>query len=205
MIGEVGAAAVKVIEVAKETAKEVGKAVAEKSVDIGKRIDVAKKTAEIGGTKIDISKRVSPEATKEITKKEINSTGKEYFRDLKSKSEFANTIKPLDFDKLKIQTPEKVKDLRNEFTKNKDQIRKEWEKLNHKEWPKYTEDVYKNGVKIRKAGDYYDVHHVQPLKLGGTNIASNITPMDRIKHMEMHSKTGSCTKLLEKVGEVAKV
>lgn len=206
MIGEVGAAAVKVsIEAAKETAKEVGKAAAEKSVDIGKRIDVGKKAAEISGSKIDISKRVAPEAAKEIAGKDINRVAKEYINDLKGKSEFANTIKPLDTAKLEIQSPEKVRQLRDEFNKNRSQIRKDWETLNHKEWPRYTEDVYRNGVKVKQAGDYYDAHHVQSLKLGGTNDARNITPLDYNSHKDIHSVTGSCTRLVEKVGGIAKV
>ena len=62
------------------------------------------------------------------------------------------------------------------------------------------QDVYnENGVRIRKAGDNYDAHHIQPLKLGGENVASNITPMDLFKHSEIHSGSGSCTKLLESV------
>jgi len=52
-------------------------------------------------------------------------------------------------------------------------------------------DTYKA---FRKAGDYFDAHHIQSLKLGGTNDASNITPLDYHKHQEIHSKTGSCTR-----------
>lgn len=205
MIGEVFAAIKESVDVAKETAKEVGKVAAEKSVDISKRIDVGKKAAEIGGARIDISKRVEPEATNEITGKDINQAVKDYIRDLKSKSEFADTIKPLDSEKFEIQAPEKVKQFREEFNKNKNQIRKEWESLNHKEWPKYTEDVYRNGTKTRQVGDYYDAHHVQPLKLGGTNDARNITPLDCNKHMDVHSKGGSCTKLIDNAEGMAKV
>lgn len=207
MIGEVGVTAAKVsLEAAKETAKEVGKAATEKTVDIGKRIDVGKKAAELNSTKVDITKRIAPEGLKEITGKDIRQAAKEYISDLKGKSEFADTIKSLDTDKLDIQSPEKVKQLREEFNNNKSQIRKDWETLNHKEWPRYTEDVFnESGIKIRKAGDYYDAHHVQSLKLGGTNDASNITPLDYNKHKEIHSKTGSCTKLVEKVEGVAKI
>ena len=52
---------------------------------------------------------------------------------------------------------------------------------------------------IRKVGDFLDAHHVQPLELGGKNEASNITPLDLNKHKDIHSKTGSCTRLVEKV------
>ena len=206
MIGEVGAAAVKVsIEAAKETAKEVGKAVAENSVDIGKRIDAGKKAAEISSAKIDISKRVVPEETNEITGKDIKRAAKEYISDLKGKSEFANTINPLDTAKLEVQSPEKVKQLRDEFNNNRNKIRKEWEVLNHKEWPRYTEDVYRNGVRVAKKGDCYEAHHIQSLKLGGTNDASNITPLDYNNHRDIHSATGSSTRLVKNVEGMAKV
>lgn len=206
MISEVGAAAAQAsLEAAKETAKEVGKSAVQKPIDIGKRIDVGKKVVEVDSKRVDISKRIVPEMAKEITGKDINRAAKDYISDLKAKSEFASTIKSLDNSKLEIQSPEKVKQLREEFNTNKNQIRKEWELLNHKEWPKYTEDVYRNGIKVRKAGDYYDAHHVHPIKLGGTNDASNITPMDLFKHTEIHSKTGSCTRLVEKVEGAGKV
>lgn len=206
MIGEVVSTIAKAsLEVAKETAKEVGREVAGRAVDIGKRIDISKKAIEIGSSKVDISKRIRPEAAAEISEKDITQTAKAYIDDLKSKSLFPDTIKSLDNAKLEIQSPERVKQLRIEFNNNKDQIRKAWEALNHKEWPRYAEDVEKNGIKIRRAGDYFDAHHEQPLKLGGTNDASNITPLDFNKHQEIHSKSGSCRKLVEKIEGIAKV
>jgi len=206
MIGEVASTIAKAsLELAKETAKEVGKEVAGRAVDIGKRIDISKKAIEIGSSKVDISKRIRPEAAAEISGKDITQTVKAYIDDLKSKSLFPDTIKSLDNAKLEIQSPERIKQLRLEFIKNRSEIRKAWEALNHKEWPKYTEDVERNGIKIRKAGDYYDGHHTQSLKLGGTNDASNITPLDINNHLEIHSKLGSCTKLLEKIEGIAKV
>ena len=48
-------------EVAKEAAKETGKAIAEKSVDITKRIDATKKPLDIKGNGVDITKRIVPE------------------------------------------------------------------------------------------------------------------------------------------------
>lgn len=79
-------------------------------------------------------------------------------------------------------------------------LRKEWEELNHLEWPKYKEDVVNaDGVVIRKAGQNYDAHHIQPLKLGGENIVTNITPLDMSNHKEVHSLNGSCRALVDAV------
>ncbi len=125
-------------------------------------------------------------------------------RHLKSKSEFADTIKSdaLDISSFERVSPEQVKKLRTEFSNLdfKNDLRKEWEKRNNQEWPRYKEDVYnKNGIKVRKKGDYYDAHHIQPLSMGGQNVASNITPLDVLKHSEIHSTGGSCKKLVDKV------
>ena len=101
---------------------------------------------------------------------------------------------------MELQPPEKVADKREEFDENKAKLRKEWEELNHQEWPKYKEDVVNDdGKVIRKAGDNYDAHHIQPLQLGGENVASNITPLDVNSHREVHSSTGSCKRLVENV------
>lgn len=138
----------------------------------------------------------------DISNKDISEVVNDYIKDLKSKSEFADTIpeNTLNQTKLEIQTPEKVAEKREEFDENKAKLRKEWEEINHKEWPKYKEDVVnEDGVVIRKAGDNYDAHHIQPLQLGGENVASNITPLDVYSHREIHTVNGSCTALVDKV------
>ena len=126
----------------------------------------------------------------------------EYFDDLKSKSECPDTIphNAIDITKLEVQSPDETAKKRDEFDTMKAKLRKEWEKINHREWPKYKEDVVnEDGKVIRKAGDNYDAHHIQPLKLGGENVASNITPLDVTSHKEIHSTTGSCRALVEGV------
>lgn len=133
---------------------------------------------------------------------DINIAKERYIEDLKSKCEYPEGIskEQLANQKLEIQSPEKVAEKREEFDDNKASLRKEWEEKNGREWPKYQNDVYnKNGIKIRKAGDNYDAHHVVPLQLGGKNEASNITPIDLSKHTEIHSKDGSCTNLVNAV------
>lgn len=138
----------------------------------------------------------------DIQKKDVSELVQDYIDDLKSKSECPETIPTdaIDSDRLEVQTPEKVAEKREEFDDNKAKLRKEWEELNHQEWPKYKEDVVNDeGKIIRKAGDNYDAHHIQPLQLGGENVASNITPLDVNSHREVHSSTGSCKVLVDNV------
>lgn len=198
MIGEVTAKAVETAAKAvAETAKETGKAISRQAVDITKRVDITQKAVDVKPDKVDITKRIQPERTKDL--KELS---REYINDLKTRSPFPETISnSLDTSKLERKSPEEVANKREEFDENKKKLRNEWEKLNNKEWPRYDQDVYSpGGVKIRKVGDYYDAHHIQPLELGGKNEASNITPLDHNKHKEIHAKDSSCKKLVEKVG-----
>ena len=150
----------------------------------------------------DNSDNTSENSKQDIHNKDISELAKEYIDDLKSKSGCPDTIPSdaIDPAKLELQPPEKVVDKREEFDDNKAKLRKEWEELNHQEWPKYKEDVVNDdGKVIRKAGDNYDAHHIQPLQLGGENVASNITPLDVNSHREVHSSTGSCKRLVENV------
>ena len=150
----------------------------------------------------DNSDNTSDNSKKDVHNKDISELAKEYIDDLKSKSDCPDTIPSdaIDATKLELQPPEKVADKREEFDDNKAKLRKEWEELNHQEWPKYKEDVVNDdGKVIRKAGDNYDAHHIQPLQLGGENVASNITPLDVNSHREVHSSTGSCKRLVENV------
>lgn len=132
---------------------------------------------------------------------EIKEAAKEYINDLKEKSEYADTIDDsvLDVSKFERQSPEKIAEMREEYDENKAKLRKEWETINNREWPRYKEDVYnENGVRIRKAGDCYDGHHIQPLCMGGLNEAKNLTPLALDKHSEIHTEGGTCSKLIEK-------
>lgn len=150
----------------------------------------------------DNSDNTSEKSKQDVHNKDISELAKEYIDDLKSKSDCPDTIPSdaIDATKLELQPPEKVADKREEFDDNKAKLRKEWEELNHQEWPKYKEDVVNDdGKVIRKAGDNYDAHHIQPLQLGGENVASNITPLDVNSHREVHSSTGSCKRLVENV------
>ena len=220
MISEVGVAAAEVAkeatkeaakegikEAAKETAKAAGKEMANKAVDVTKRIDIAAEFKSNGEFKVDITKRLIPNAP-EISIKDIPELAKNYISDLIEKSPFPETLKDkmLDVSKLEPQSPDKVAELREEFDEKKKDLRKDWEKLTGKEWPKYTEDVYnENGVRIRKVGDNFDAHHIQPLELGGSNTAENLTPMDLSKHSSVHAVDGSCKKLVDAVKGVERL
>ena len=75
--------------------------------------------------------------------------------------------------------------MREEFGNIKNKLIKDWEKLHNEKWPTYKEDVYSAyGKLIRRAGDKYDAHHIQPLTFGGENIANNITPLHVCEHFD---------------------
>lgn len=198
---EVGKKAAEIsAETAKETAKDTGKSIIEKPVDITKRIDIVRTGSGINRAGIDITKRILPEVVKEVAGVDLTEVVKDYLNDLKAKSIFPETLAKakMDISKLEIQSPERVAELQEDFDNKRDKLRKEWERMNNKEWPKYTEDVFsKNNILIRKKGEYFDAHHIQPLKLGGANDASNLTPLDVRKHIEVHSLNGSCRNLLD--------
>ena len=109
----------------------------------------------------------------------------EYCADLKSKSEYPQTIpdKPLDASNLTKVSPEKNAEMHTEYQRTKDDLKRQWEEKYHRPWPKYQEDVISaNGKVIRKAGSDYDLHHIHPLGMGGKNEVDNITPL----HANMH-------------------
>ena len=134
----------------------------------------------------------------------------EQIEDLKSFSEFAQTLpeKFFDIEDLKKVSPEENRKLREEFSDKefKNDLKKQWEEIHGIPWPKYDKDVYitnKNGemVCIRKAGMDYDAHHIQPLGLGGKNEVSNITPMHADVHFDSRGihKLGSAYDKIDKL------
>lgn len=175
----------------------------ENRIDITKRLDVALIGYEKKNSEVDITKRIEyigdHKEASESKSKDVKELTKDYIADLKDKSEFPDSIdvSKLDVSNLKPVSHELNVDMRIDFANKKSDLRKEWEVLNKTEWPRYKEPVYNEfGVKVRDVGDRYDAHHIQPLSLGGKNEASNITPLSIDKHKEVHSKDGSCTKLV---------
>ncbi len=92
---------------------------------------------------------------------------------------------------------------RNEFNNQKEKLRKEWSEKHHQEWPTYTEDFYaKSGKLIRQKGQPYDMHHIQPLSLGGENTCDNMTPFHAKDHYDrqgIHANGGAYDRLSKKV------
>ena len=140
------------------------------------------------------------------SEKNLEQTLEEYFDDLKEKSECPETIpdKPFDVSDLKKRTPEENAEMREEFDDKKAQLKKEWEEINGRPWPKYEHDVYSsNGKLIRKAGSDYDAHHIQPLGMGGKNEASNITPLSAEVHYDkqgVHAPDSPYSKMDQMLG-----
>lgn len=136
---------------------------------------------------------------------EVKECKKEYVEDVISRSEVPETLdqeKLLENEYRRI-TPEENATMRTEFAQSRMELRKEWEHITGQDWPRYKEDVYLPGkdTPYRRAGDAYDAHHIQPLGLGGKNVASNITPIHALDHadkMGIHA-FGSPYDKLEKI------
>lgn len=97
----------------------------------------------------------------------------------------AGDVKPIEAQNLEKRSPESLQEARTEFNQNRNAIIDGWEKTNGSDWPRYKEDVYSDSGKlIRRAGDRYDAHHIQPLELGGKNSSENITPMHAKDHYD---------------------
>ena len=74
---------------------------------------------------------------------------------------------------------EATKTRREEFSKKKDQLIKEWERETGQSWPTYRKDVPSadpNGPPFRTAGSYYDAHEIIPNSYGGPQEWWNIHP-----------------------------
>ncbi len=137
----------------------------------------------------------------------IESQIKAYLKDLLDYSEHPETIpkNPFETKDLKKRTPEENAEMRGEFDDKKSQLKREWEEVNGRPWPKYDHDIYsENGKLIRKAGSDYDAHHIQPLSLGGKNEANNITPLSAEVHYDkqgIHAPDSPYSKLYKLLGE----
>lgn len=128
-----------------------------------------------------------------------------YLNDLKEKSEVPETISDETLKDIKKISSQEVAAKREEFNDIKSDLKKQWEEKNGMEWPKYDHDVYSsNGKLIRKAGQDYDAHHIQPLSMGGKNEVSNITPLNAEVHYDkqgVHAPNSPYAKLEKTLGE----
>lgn len=117
---------------------------------------------------------------------DLNELKVSYCNDLLERSEYPETI-----DKSFVELPwSKITSdengiKRDEFSKSKCNLISEWENENGCKWPTYKEDVYsQSGKLIRRAGDRYDAHHIQPLTFGGQNTSANLTPLHAAEHYD---------------------
>lgn len=118
---------------------------------------------------------------------DLEQTVDEYIGDLKDKSECPETIpdRPFEASDLEKLSPEETARRREEFDDVKGDLKRQWEAEHGRPWPKYDHDVLSaNGRPIRKAGNDYDAHHIQPLGMGGKNEAKNITPLNAEVHYD---------------------
>lgn len=175
------------------------------SSDIAKSIDSERPTDEgpvFGNEKDEIAEKIEAENVEGTLEK----TMEDYFRDLKDKSEYPETIpeRPFEVSDLEKLSPEEVAEKREEFDDKKSELKHQWEAKNGCLWPKYEQDVYSvNDKLIRKAGSDYDAHHIQPLAMGGKNEADNITPLSAEVHYDkqgVHSSDSPYSKMDKMLG-----
>lgn len=161
----------------------------------------------------DFAKDVKPEKVKsfeeanksysEVRTEILDELGDLYNSELEEYSEYPETIEKTNLNDWDKVSPEEVSSKRLEYKKEKNNLISEWEEKNGQEWPTYDEDlVNENGNVIRRKGDKYDAHHVQPLEYGGENEAGNLTPINAENHYDhkgIHSVDGSYGEIKGKI------
>ena len=168
---------------------KVDKKFEDKSFDPDKRVEVSGAEANVNKIESNV---------------DVNDAFKDYIDDVKSKSEYPETIK-IKTDEIQLRDCSKeTKEKRAEFEKMKRAFRKAWEEKNGREFPKEKKDVLaEDGTIKRKAGSCYELHHIVPLSLGGDNSLDNLTPMSYSAHKELHGAGSAYSKLRTAVkGEV---
>ncbi|RKI39722.1 HNH endonuclease [bacterium D16-51] len=154
----------------------------------------------------------SREAAKEDAfDKKLEENVGDYIKDLKEKTEFPDTLPDKFFEAsdLKKLSPQETKKMRNEFNKMKEGLIQQWEEKNGCEWPRNETDVYitngsGNPVKVQQEGARYDVHHIQPIGLGGKNEVDNITPLKadvHSRHQGVHRAGGPYDRMDKMLGD----
>lgn len=154
--------------------------------DIGKEVDSERPT-DAGPVLGDKKEEISSKVENDNVEGTLENTIEDYFSDLQDKSEHPETIpeRPFESSDLEKLSPQEVAERRDEFDDKKTELKRQWEIENGVPWPKYEKDVYSSNDKlIRKAGSDYDAHHIQPLAMGGKNVAGNITPLSAEVHYD---------------------
>lgn len=168
------------------------KRVEDKGFDPDKRIEVPGAEVKAEGSKIE-------------NQGDVNSAIKDCVDDVKSKSEYPETIKnKIDASQLRDVSRAEVAEKRRDFEKQKIALRKAFEEKYGREFPKEKKDVVSDdGNIVRKAGSCYELHHIVPLSLGGDNSLDNLTPMSYSAHKELHGSDSAYSRLRSAVkGEV---
>ncbi len=168
---------------------KVDKKLEDKSFDPDKRIEVPGAEANVNKLESNV---------------DVNSAFKDYIDDVKSKSEYPETVK-IKADEIQLRDCSKeTKEKRVEFERVKRARIKEWEEKYGREFPKEQKDVVsKDGTILKKAGSRYELHHIVPLSLGGDNSLDNLTPMSYSAHKALHGAGSAYSKLRSAVkGEV---
>lgn len=143
---------------------------------------------------------------KDNPEEELEKLIKEYLNDIYDKSEHRETLpeNPFNSGDLRRRTPEENQRMREEFDDKKADLRNQWEQKHGVPWPRHEEDVrLPNGVVIRRKGDRYDAHHIQPLSLGGKNEVDNITPLNANVHFDsrgVHSPDSPYSRMNARLG-----
>ena len=163
-----------------KAAKEAAEAGTEKSAK-----EIAEKVVHEVGDKIDKTKFSEyVDEIEKITKRELPEKQKEFLE---------KALKQKDYTKL---GPEGTAAARSEFNKIRPKLIKEWEQFTGQTWPRYTEDVVNAaGNIVRRAGQYFDAHHVIELCTEGPNTWWNIHPASFEEHNLIHS-TESLTTMI---------
>jgi len=140
---------------------------------------------------------VEPRGVEQLTSGEISKVCEAYNDEVQQFSS-ASEVHVTDAAEWKKVSPAEYGEVRRDWVMNKNEYINQWEEINAKPWPTYSEDYVQDGKTLRKEGDLYDAHHVQPLEFGGKNTAENITPMharDHLDHKGIHGPDGPYAEL----------
>ncbi|WP_309397563.1 polymorphic toxin-type HINT domain-containing protein [Cerasicoccus maritimus] len=92
----------------------------------------------------------------------------------KQRAILANDLRQNSYSRLSKEAGETH---RLEFSRTKNKLIKEWEAETGQVWPTYADDLFNDeGKLLRKAGDYYDGHHIIENVYGGPHTWWNIHP-----------------------------
>lgn len=150
---------------------------------------VAVKTVKRAGQAVRLVRVLKPKMKDAASVRSRAIEIRQHIRELESHSTAKLSIRQFRDLKLQMKSNSRTvrqfgQDSREAFNRNKDKLIKQWEKDYGQEWSKYKEIVKTKGGKERaQPGDYYDAHHIIPLKYGGKNTSANIFPSHTNGHI----------------------